>query len=319
MLNHIYKIIWNRARACWQVVAETAKSNGKVKSSRRQKRLDNTLPLPARREYKKLAAALAVVLGCSLGGVAYAAEGETTADGLLSYNAGGAASKTVFADWQDGKVSQPGTVFNTVTLGNSPRLINPTTGAALVFNGPSFNTILNYYNNAASGTKSYDTIMAVIYVPDPANPGSTIAKTYTVYTASQGLLFSYGDLTTPALTTSNIATDYWKLPEIAQQLYRAQQDAQSSDPATKVAGEAKLADLIRNGLPHIYAVQGDDWQNGILLPLGTSAKPIGLMSWTTSLSSSPSDSTIRIPTPAKQWVRAASGVPWTAWKQPVLL
>ncbi|WP_371377449.1 TonB-dependent receptor domain-containing protein [Sporomusa aerivorans] len=33
-MNHIYKIIWNRARACWQVVSELAKSTGRMKSVR---------------------------------------------------------------------------------------------------------------------------------------------------------------------------------------------------------------------------------------------------------------------------------------------
>ncbi|WP_371366401.1 Vitamin B12 transporter BtuB [Sporomusa rhizae] len=34
-MNHIYKVIWNRARACWQVVSELAKNTGRMKSIRR--------------------------------------------------------------------------------------------------------------------------------------------------------------------------------------------------------------------------------------------------------------------------------------------
>lgn len=33
-MNHTYKIIWNRARACWQVVSELAKNTGRIKSVR---------------------------------------------------------------------------------------------------------------------------------------------------------------------------------------------------------------------------------------------------------------------------------------------
>ncbi|SCM82926.1 hypothetical protein KL86SPO_50698 [uncultured Sporomusa sp.] len=32
-MNHIYKIIWNRARACWQVVSELAKNTGRMQSA----------------------------------------------------------------------------------------------------------------------------------------------------------------------------------------------------------------------------------------------------------------------------------------------
>lgn len=35
-MNHIYKLIWNRARSCWQVVSELAKSAGRVKAVRRR-------------------------------------------------------------------------------------------------------------------------------------------------------------------------------------------------------------------------------------------------------------------------------------------
>ncbi|QDR83423.1 TonB-dependent receptor domain-containing protein [Sporomusa termitida] len=36
ILNHIYKVVWNRTRACWQVVSELAKNNGRAKSVRRR-------------------------------------------------------------------------------------------------------------------------------------------------------------------------------------------------------------------------------------------------------------------------------------------
>lgn len=35
-MNHIYKVVWNRTRACWQVVSELAKNNGRAKSTRRR-------------------------------------------------------------------------------------------------------------------------------------------------------------------------------------------------------------------------------------------------------------------------------------------
>lgn len=38
MLNHIYKVVWNRTRASWQVVSELANNNGRAKSLRRQNR-----------------------------------------------------------------------------------------------------------------------------------------------------------------------------------------------------------------------------------------------------------------------------------------
>ncbi|GMA97516.1 hypothetical protein PIPA1_03160 [Pelosinus sp. IPA-1] len=227
--------------------------------------------------------------------VVYAAEGETTASGLLSYNAGVHSSNNIFSDWQAGTVNQAGNSYNTVVLdsSSSPRLVNPVNGAALVFNANSFKTIVNYYNSSAGGSNNYDTIIAVIQVPDPANPGSTIPKTYTIAQKDNSgklvSLLNYSDLTSPALTGSNVANDYWKLPEIAQQIYQAQQAAQSSDPAIKAAAEAKLIQLISNGLPHLYAAQGNDWQSGTLLTVGTSLKPVNFTSWPITLPSSPSD------------------------------
>lgn len=290
ILNHIYKVVWNRTRACWQVVSELAKHNGRMKSLWRRSRRERE-PQSGIVAYRQLAAALAITLGCLLGGmpgIAYAA-GEATASGVLSYGELSYDGSNVFKNWQDGSIKQVGTTFNTAVLSTyGPRLTNPTTGAAMAISAASFNTILNYYNSSAGGSHTYDTVMAVIYVPDPANPGSTAAKTYTVYTVSGGLLMDYDHLTND-YNISNILNDYWKLPEIAQQLYQAQQDAQSSEPVTKAAGEAKLAELISNGLPHFYAAQGDDWQSGTLLTLGTTSRPMKLTSFPVVLPASPTD------------------------------
>jgi outer membrane autotransporter protein len=285
-----------------------------MKSSRRRARWDSVLAKTNPMQsfagsqtgvYKKLTLALTIMLGGLLGAlppfmestsVAYAAEGETTASGLLSYNVGGASSKSIFSDWQEGTVTQAGNSYKTIVLNTSaPKVVNPDNGSALVFNKNSFDTIVNYYNSSAGGSKNYDTIIAVIYVPDPSNPGATIPKTYKVYTASEGLLISYVNLVNPALFDTqgirNIGSDYWCTPEIAQQIYQAEQAVQSSDPAIKAAGEAKLMQLISNGLPHLYTAQGDDWQNGTMLTLGTSASPFKFTSRMVTLPSSPSDST----------------------------
>jgi len=256
-LNHIYKIIWNKARACWQVVAETAKSSGKTKSSRRQNRRDNVLTLPAPQEYTKLAAALAVVLGCSMGGVVYAAEGETTGDGLLNYGGitANSAAKGIFADWQAGNVTQAGNSYNTVMLSSSARVVSPVNGSALAVNANNLKTIFNYYNSAAGGNKGYDTVIAVINIPDPDNPGATTAKTYTVATQdSSGAIsmpLSYASLVNTAADSVNKV--YWLNPEIAQKLAQAIQDND----------QAALTQLISDGLPRFYAVNSADLETSL--------------------------------------------------------
>lgn len=263
-MNHIYKIIWNKARACWQVVAETAKSSGKTKSSRRQNRRDNVLTLPALREYTKLAASLAVVLGCSLGGVVYAAEGETTGEGLLSYGGitANSAAKGIFADWQAGKVTQAGNSYNTVTIGSTARVVSPVNGSALAINPNNLKTILNHYNSAAGGNKGYDTVIAVINVPDPDNPGATIAKTYTIATQdSSGTVsmpLSYSNLVNTGADSVNKV--YWLTPEIAQKLAQAIQDDD----------QTALAQLISDGLPRFYAVNSADLETSLTSALNNS-------------------------------------------------
>lgn len=66
-MNHIYKVIWNRARACWQVVSELAKSVGRMKAVRRRRGVSG-----AKRPAAALA--LAALLACSPGGPALAAD-----------------------------------------------------------------------------------------------------------------------------------------------------------------------------------------------------------------------------------------------------
>ncbi len=180
MLNHIYKIIWNRARVCWRVVAETARSTGKTKSSRRQNRRDNALSLPALREYKKLAAALAVVLGCSLGGVAYAAAGETHSDSGSLYYTGGGFGSSAFADFQAGKLSA-GANYKTIALSSDfggPTLVYK--NGAEVFAGTDqgyedqMQALINHANSTTAG--NYDRIVAEITVP-----GTGEKKVYTIY------------------------------------------------------------------------------------------------------------------------------------------
>lgn len=297
-MNHIYKVIWNRARACWQVVPELAKSNGKTKSSRRQKRLNSALAQSALNGYKKLAAVMAVWLACSLGGawsVACAAEGETLGGGILSYGAGGVNTKSVFTDWQAGHVVQAGNSYNTIMLdvSSAPRWVNPTNPAAtLTFNAAGYTTLLNYYNSAAGGNKGYDTVIAVINVPDPANPGSTIAKTYTVASKNGGtvtLSLSYGQLgQTNTDSRGNVNKDYWLTPEIAQQI----------DQAIKNNDQTMLTQLISNGLPHFYVVNSGDLQNGLSLAVnnGTLLKmattiPFKFISYPVTLPAIPSDPT----------------------------
>ncbi|HWQ61319.1 MAG TPA: ESPR domain-containing protein, partial [Negativicutes bacterium] len=107
-MNRIYKVVWNRTRACWQVVSELAKSVGRRKAVGRR----------GPGGVKRLAAALAVLLACTLGGgmarLALAAEGETTASGVLSYgDSSGGYSKSIFADWPAGNITQAGSSFNT--------------------------------------------------------------------------------------------------------------------------------------------------------------------------------------------------------------
>lgn len=65
-MNHIYKVVWNQTRACWQVVSELVKNNGKVKSLRRRSRRERETQ-GGMVACRQLAAALVVTLGCSLG------------------------------------------------------------------------------------------------------------------------------------------------------------------------------------------------------------------------------------------------------------
>lgn len=65
MLNHIYKVVWNRARSCWQVASELAKTTGRQKFIRRRSRHERKAQ-GGSFAYRQLAAALAVTLGCSL-------------------------------------------------------------------------------------------------------------------------------------------------------------------------------------------------------------------------------------------------------------
>lgn len=62
-MNHIYKIIWNHTRACWQVVSELAKNSGRVKSIRRR-----VGAAPGGSPSWRLAAVLAITLACWPGG-----------------------------------------------------------------------------------------------------------------------------------------------------------------------------------------------------------------------------------------------------------
>lgn len=262
-LNHIYKIIWNKARACWQVVAETAKSSGKTKSSRRQNRRDNSLTLPALREYTKLAAALAVVLGCSLGGVVYAAEGETTRDGLLSYGAPSDA-KSIFTTWQQGGYLQQGSSFNTITLSNAklgfPYLKTGTTATINYGNistASTLNTMITAYN-AANSSANYSKIIAVVEYPDPNNSSATIKHEYTVFTSGATVVNkTYADI------VAELNANYWSKADVAQKLADAQN---ITDAAARAAA---VSAVLEAGLPKFYLVNSDGTVSTSLLPSST--------------------------------------------------
>ncbi|EIW16254.1 MULTISPECIES: TonB-dependent receptor domain-containing protein [Pelosinus] len=65
-MNHVYRIIWNRARSCWQVVSELTKSTGKTKRRKCRSLQRMTLGLGC----------VLVVGVMPLGSLAYAAESE---------------------------------------------------------------------------------------------------------------------------------------------------------------------------------------------------------------------------------------------------
>jgi len=271
------------------------KSNGKIKSSRRRARRDsalagtNTIQPFSRSQTgvnKKLAIALTIMLGGSLVAlppfiepisVAYAAEGETTASGLLSYNAGRHSSNTVFAEWQDGKVSQPGNYFN-------PLIIDPSNSALrFSYTDKDTSSTTTYRPTAAQITTllstintdlstNYDTVVVVIQLPGEAAP--------TTYTYPKGSPVTYD----VALTALN--TYYWQNPDIARQIAEAKQNGDM----------AALQKLISDGLPRIYAAEDGNWQNGTLLAVPT-AFPFSLASYSSlhggnnlTLPASPSDS-----------------------------
>lgn len=263
-MNHVYRIIWNRARSCWQVVSELTKSNGKIKSGRRRTQrgsgLEETNPIQPFANsqtgvYKKLALALTIMLGGTLGAlppftesisIAYAAEGETTANGLLSYNAGWNSSNNIFSDWQAGKVSQPGNYFNPLIIDSSNSGIrfsytDKDTNVTTTYRptAAQIKTLLNNINTDLS--TNYNTVVIVIQLPGEAVP--------TTYTYPKGSPVTYD----VALTALN--TYYWQNPDIARQFAEATQNGDT----------AALQKLISEGLPRIYAAEGGNWQNGTLL------------------------------------------------------
>ncbi|MBU2700324.1 outer membrane autotransporter protein [Sporomusaceae bacterium BoRhaA] len=255
-MNHIYKVIWNRARGCWQVVSELAKNKGKQKSSRRQ-RLGGCA---MRRLLSRTAALTALTIGLTclpvgLMSVARADDGTTTASGLLSYDAnnnynGGVTAKTLFSDWASGNVREDGTggLFNTIELSSFDTMLrDPTktydpiafTGWAEMDGSSQVATLIQDINTAHS--KSYNALLAVIQVPDPSNPGQTITKVYNMTSQTwSGLVDS-------------INPDYWENTTIAKAIAQA----------IKNNDQAALKMLISNGLPKFYVANGTDWQDGV--------------------------------------------------------
>ncbi|MDU4960685.1 MAG: TonB-dependent receptor [Sporomusaceae bacterium] len=125
-MNHIYKVIWNKARACWQVVSELAGGSGKLPSARRRGRRSGAQRCLRSEQslYKKIG--IAVLLGSaaawSLAGAgsnvqASPVAGETTGGGGQYYGtignqaafttpANASQYQTVFlADWGDAMIN----------------------------------------------------------------------------------------------------------------------------------------------------------------------------------------------------------------------
>lgn len=268
--------------------------------------------------------ALMIGLTClpvGLMSVARADDGTTTASGLLSYGANynGVAAKTIFSDWASGTITQAGTTSTNICLNGGPSPILVFTPDCTNNGNPEGMGITSiqgirgkYFRNFMQteyNSKGYTALVAVIYVPDASHPGSTVAQTYTLYTTTSGVATTSGYTAYAEWQTlvKTINGAYWNSPAVIAEFTQAYQESQSSDLATKAAGQAKLEQLTENGLPHIYlATDSAHWQNGTLLTLGTTtsnavvapwsgtgwdASPIGLTTQTTTLSSKPSDST----------------------------
>ncbi|CQR74488.1 Pertactin autotransporter precursor [Sporomusa ovata DSM 2662] len=296
-MNHIYKVIWNRTRACWQVVSELAKSHGKTQSSRRRRRLAGALrqaacttghnlrdfPAGQTRSCRKLAAVMTVLFTCSLGGgmagVVYAAEGETTATGVLSYGNLGADAQNIFKNWQAGKVSQPGSYYNPIVISSTAKFgyTDKDTGVTTVprnFTASRITPFIDAIN--ADLSTNYNSIVIVIQLPGESAPRT--------YTYPKGTTVDYNSV----ITTLN--TYYWQNLDIAKQIAAATQNGDT----------AALQQLISAGLPRFYVAVDGDWQNGTQLsvPSGvTYAQPFtlasyspGLHSTTIATSTTPSDS-----------------------------
>ena len=255
-MNHIYKIIWNKARACWQVVAETAKSSGKTKSSRRQNRRDNSLTLPALREYTKLAAALAVVLGCSLGGVVYAAEGETTGDGAVFYGTkvtlSSGASNSVFKDYSAGAIkSSTANSYKGVVLATTAAASNVFT----VSNGTATVNSGTPYSGWASAL-GYSAVQ--VKLPDGTTQN----------------IASYSNFTALATAMNNV---YWRNPAYAGEISEA----------------FKTGDLSK--LVHMPRLYGDDGAgNEVLLSMGKLAFSSTVPTIIPSVASPPTYSSVSV-------------------------
>lgn len=299
-MNHIYKVIWNRTRACWQVVSELAKGCGRVKSLRRRSRRAAAGQPSAesgrlRNFSGKAAVALALVAACALSaapGVARAADVEETyASGVLSYG-NYADGRNVFKDWQAGNIFQQGSSLKTVILNTGFFLRMIVNGIATSIGDTSLKDAFDTYNQGKTGSQLYHTFVAVVN-----------GKTYTWATLS-----SDGSTVTLNYTSSTIMTtinnDYWKTLNVAQALAQAYQDSQSTDAATKAQGEAALQALINNGLPHLYLVADDGTQQE--LGVGNSSNPIRLSTTTLNFAASPSDASYAYSYPSK--TVAAGGV-----------
>ncbi|SDF31789.1 Vitamin B12 transporter BtuB [Sporomusa acidovorans DSM 3132] len=210
-MNRIYKVIWNRSRACWQVVSELAKNNGRVKSHRCRSRRERET-LDSMLACRQLAAALAVTLACSLGlAVALAAAAETNATGNLYY--GDPGGYPVFAT-KDTLNTNMGGQYQTV------------------YNYASY---LGTYNftlvKGASGTGASELTVGQVVQSGPA--GKTISgKAYPGWAAILGYSKiclkladgTYADATSYANTGAildAINTDYWLNPKYAQEIAAA--------------------------------------------------------------------------------------------------